>query len=106
MIKAIGYTRIVDVYTFILSDTTRYFNKGHGHFLSIRYCHINIVCVFVRHATWSVPAPQQDHVAPQSGFRARYCSSLKYEYLLRSGREQHEVLQVGSIQEGILQACH
>ena len=26
--------------------------------------------------------------------------------LLPSGREQHEVLQVGSIQEGILQARH
>ena len=26
--------------------------------------------------------------------------------LLPSASEQHEVLQVGSIQEGILQACH
>ena len=33
-------------------------------------------------------------------------SKGKRMYLLPSGSEQHEVLQVGIIQEGILQACH
>ena len=47
MIKAIGYIRIVDVYTVILNDITQYFNKGHGHFLSIRYkTVISMLCVF------------------------------------------------------------
>ena len=42
-------------------------------------------------------------------FRVRLWSSNVTEcfvYLLPSGSKQHEVLQVGSIQEGILQACH